>query len=178
MEGRLFDWLQVKLDGGPDFRDYNSHAPVANFHPTKYYGEASVAATITPSQSLTFAYKQWNWVSSTGFVPEFDSSYDLDYRWNATKKLALDLDAKIQEADYTGGNDVATGTDPSLRSDRLYTISPAVTYAFTPQLSASLSYTYDAGNNELYTLPAKIGDTGAYRNYIHQVVSLGLLYKF
>jgi hypothetical protein len=178
MEGRLFDWLQVKLDGGPDFRDYNSHAPVANFHPTKYYGEASVAATITPSQSLTFAYKQWNWVSSTGFVPEFDSSYDLDYRWNATKKLALDLDAKIQEADYTGGNGVATGTDPSLRSDRLYTISPAVTYAFTPQLSASLSYTYDAGNNELYTLPAKIGDTGAYRNYIHQVVSLGLLYKF
>jgi hypothetical protein len=178
VEGQPWNWLQLKLDGGPDFRDYNSQAPLANLHPTTYYGEASAKATFTTSQSLTFSYKQWQWVSSTGFVPEFDSSYDLDYRWNATKQLAFDLDAKIQEADYTGGNDVATGTDPSLRSDRLYAISPGVSYAFTPQLSASLNYTYDAGNNELYTLPAKIGATGAYRNYIHQVVSLGLLYKF
>ena len=64
----------------------------------------------------------------------------------------------------------------SLRSDRLYTLSPSVTYAFTPQLSASLSYTYDAGNNELYTLPA--ANQAAYRNFTHQVISLGLLYKF
>jgi opacity protein-like surface antigen len=172
----------VKLDGGPDFRDYNSHTPVPDLHPTKYYGEASVRATITTSQSLTFAYRQWNWVSSTGFVPEFDSSYDLAYHWNATRQLGFDLDAKIQEADYTSGNDTA-GSVPCDRVDRMYSLSPGVSYAFTPQLSASLNYTYDAGNNELANsnFPAAAQATAgqtAYRNFIHQVISLGLLYKF
>ena len=175
LEGKPFDWLDVKLDGGPDFRDYNSHTPIADLHPTKYYGEAAVKAAIATNQSLTFSYKQWNWVSPVGFVPEFDSSYALNYHWNATPQLGFDLGARIQEVDYTGGNDVA-GTQPSLRADRLYSISTAVSYAFTPQLSASLNYAYEAGNNELAQLPAV--DNGAYRNYMHNVVSLGLLYKF
>ena len=106
----------------------------------------------------------------------FESLYDLDYHLNATKKLSFNLDTRIQEYDTTGGNDVATGTDPSLRADRLYTISPGATYAITPQLSATLTYTFNAGNNELYTLPS--GEHAAYRNFTEQIISLGLLYKF
>jgi hypothetical protein len=176
LEGKPWDWLVLKLDGGPDFRDYNSHAPISNLHPTKYYAEASLSAAISANQSLTFNYKQFEWEASTGYIPTWDSSYDLDYHWNVNKRLGFDLDAKIQEYDATGGNDVATGTDPSLRTDRMYTLSPAATYAFTPQLSATLSYEFDAANNELYTLPA--ANHAGYRNFIHQVVSLGLLYKF
>jgi hypothetical protein len=174
-EGRPWHWLEMKLAGGPDFRDYNPNTPVYDLHPTRYYGEASVAATITTNQSLTFKYKQWNWVASTGYVPEFDSSYALDYHWNAIRQLGFDLAAQIQEADYTSGYDAA-GTAPSIRTDRVYTLSPGVTYAFTPQLSASLSYTFNAGNNELYTIPAT--SHPAYKNFIDQQVSLGLLYKF
>jgi hypothetical protein len=174
-EGKPWNWLVMKLAGGPDFRDYNPHTPVHDLHPTRYYGEASVAAAITTNQSLTFKYKQWNWVASTGYVPEFDSSYALNYHWNATRQLGFDLAAQIQEADYTSGYDTA-GTAPSVRADREYTLSPAVTYAFTPQLSASLSYAFNAGNNELYTLPAT--SHAAYKNFIDQQVSLGLLYKF
>jgi hypothetical protein len=176
VEGKPFDWLDAKLDGGPDFRDYNSHAPVANLHPTKYYAEAALKATITTNQSLTFNYKQWTWVFGSGLVPEFDSSYALNYHWNVTSRFGFDLGAKIQEADFTGGNDITGPTSPSVRADRLYTLSPGASYAFTPQLSARLDYTYDAGNNELYTMPA--ADHAAYRNYVHNVVSLGLLYKF
>jgi hypothetical protein len=174
-EGKPFHWLQMKLAGGPDFRDYNPNTPVYDLHPTRYYGEASVAATITTNQSLTFKYKQWNWVAATGYVPEFDSTYALDYHWNATKQLGVDLLAQIQEADYTSGNDTA-GTEPSVRADREYTLSPSVTYAFTPQLSASLIYAFNAGNNELYTIPAT--SHAAYKNFIDQQVSLGLIYKF
>jgi hypothetical protein len=174
-EGKPFHWLQVKLAGGPDFRDYNPNTPVYDLHPTRYYGEASVAATITTNQSLTFKYKQWNWVAATGYVPEFDSSYILNYHWRATKQLGFDLLAQIQEADYTSGNDTA-GTEPSVRADREYTLSPGVTYAFTPQLSASLSYAFNSGNNELYTIPAT--SHPAYKNFIDQQVSLGLIYKF
>jgi hypothetical protein len=175
IDGRLWHWLEIKLAAGPDFRSYNADAPVANDHPTKYYGEASLLATINRSQYLTFSYKQWNWVSSTGYVPLFESDYYLTYHWSATSRLGLDLTGKIEENDYTGGDDTA-GNAPSLRSDRLYTISPGATYAFTPQLSATLSYTLNAGNNELYTLPA--ADHAAYRNYIENIVSLGLQYKF
>jgi hypothetical protein len=174
-EGKPFDWLTAKLAGGPDFRDYNPNTPVHNLHPTKYYGEAALTATITSNQSLTFDYKQWNWVSSSGYVPEFDSSYALNYHWNATRQLGFDLGATILEADYTGGYDT-NGTAPSIRADRLYTLSSGVTYAFTPQLSANLRYSFNAGNNELYTIPAS--SHPAYKNFIDQVISLGLLYKF
>ena len=175
VEGKPFSWLTAKLAGGPDFRDYNTNTPVHQLHPTKYYGEAAVTATITTNQSLTFAYKQWNWVASTGYVPEFDSSYALNYHWNATSRLGFDLGAKIQEADYTSGFDTA-GTAPSIRADREYTLSSGITYAFTRQLSANLNYTYNAGNNELYTIPAT--SHPAYKNFIDKVVSLGLSYKF
>jgi opacity protein-like surface antigen len=178
VEGKPFDWLDVKLDGGPDFRDYNSHAPVTDFHPTKYYGEAAVKAMIATNQSLTFNYKQWTWVFAAGEVPEFDSSYALNYHWNVTGQLGFDLGARIQEADFTGGNDTA-GTAPSDRADRLYTLSSGVTYAITPRITASLNYTYDAGNNEMSNenLPAAARQTD-YRNFSHNLVSLGLLYKF
>jgi hypothetical protein len=176
VEGKPWNWLTAKLAGGPDFRDYNSHTPVYNLHPTKYYGEASLEATITTNQSVTFGYKQWNWVSSTGYVPEFDSSYSLNYHWNATRQLGFDMGAKLQEADYTSGYDTA-GTAPSIRADRMYTLAPGITYAFTPQLSASLNYTFDAGNNVFYTIPAS-EHAAAYKNFIRQVVSLGLIYKF
>jgi hypothetical protein len=174
-EGRPWHWLEMKLAGGPDFRDYNANTPVHDLHPTRYYGEASVAATIATNQSLTFKYKQWNWVASTGYVPEFDSSYLLNYHWNAARQLGFDLAAQIQEADYTSGYDTA-GTAPSLRADRVYTLAPGLTYAFTPQLSASLTYAFNSGNNELYTIPAT--SHPAYKNFIDQQVMLGLLYKF
>ena len=85
---------------------------MADLHPIKYYAEATVKATITTNHSLTFNYKQWTWVFGSGLVPEFDSSYALNYHWNATSRLGFDLGAKIQEADFTGGNDL-TGLNRS-----------------------------------------------------------------
>ena len=175
LEGKPLSWLNVKLAGGPDFRDYNSHAAVSDLHQTTYYGEAVMTATITTNQSVTFSYKQWRWVSSTGLVPYFDSSYALNYHWNATKKLGLDLGGKILEADFTCGNDNA-GSAPSRRDDRQYTISTGATYAFTPHLSAGLNYAYDIGVNVLGNLPANLEPN--YRSFDHQLVTLGLQYKF
>ena len=147
-------------------------------HPIKYYAEASIKADITANQSVGFKYKQWQWVQSTGFVPEWNSSYALNYHINVTQQLGFDLLGMIQELDYTGSDDTA-GLAPSDRIDRLYTIAPGVTYAFTPQLIAGLNYTYDAGNNELpnSNLPTAAKQT-AYRNFVHNQVSLNLLYKF
>ena len=179
LEGKPWNWLNVKLAGGPDFRSYNSLAPVNDRHPVRYYGEAVLTATLAPSQTVTFNYKQWQWVSSTGKVPYFDSTYALTYHWNATKQLGLDLGGKVLEADYSGGNEVtptSTGQNSSLRDDMEYEVSAGVTYAFTKHLSANLAYTCDAGANAKNNLPAALGPT--YRNFEHQVASLGLQYKF
>jgi opacity protein-like surface antigen len=177
LEGKPWNWLNVKLAGGPDFRSYNSLAPVNDLHPVKYYGEAVLTATLTPSQTVTFNYKQWQWVSSTGKVPYFDSTFALAYHWNTTKKLGLDLGGKILEGDYTSGNEVNPGgQNSSLRDDREYEISAGVTYAFTTSFSANLAYTYDLGDSAMNNLPASLGP--AYRDFEHQVVSLGLQYKF
>ena len=175
LEGQPWRWLNVKLAGGPDFRSYNSLAPVNDLHPVKYYGEASITATLTPHQTLAFNYRQWQWVSSSGKVPYFDSTYALTYHWSATKQLGFDLGGKILEADFTGGNDLA-GSSPSTRDDRKYTVSAGVTYAFNRHCSASLSYTYELGANILNFLPANLAP--AYRDFDHQLVSLGLQYKF
>jgi hypothetical protein len=177
LEGKPWNWLNVKLAGGPDFRSYNFQAPVNDFHPIKYYGEAVITATLTPSQSATFNYKQWQWVSGSGKVPYFDSTFALAYHWNATKQLGLDLGGKILEGDYTSGNEVNPGgQNSSLRDDREYEISAGVTYAFTTRFSASVAYIYDLGDNVLNNLPASLGP--AYRDFDHQVASLGLQYKF
>ena len=175
LEGKPWNWLDVKLAGGPDFRNYNPMTPINDHNPVKYYGEAVLTATLTPSQSVTFNYKQWQWVSSTGKVPYLDSTYALTYHWNATKQLGFDLGGKVLESDYTEGND-NSGTAPSRRDDMEYEVSVGVTYAFNPHLSATLAYTYDLGDNALNNLPANLGP--GYRDFKHQLVSLGLQIKF
>ena len=144
-------------------------------HLTTYYGEAALTATISADQPLTFNYKQWQFVSAYGNVPYFDSSYALAYHWNATKQLGLDLGGKILEADFTSGNDVA-GAAPSQRDDRQYTVSAGLTWSFNAHVSASLSYAYDLGANELSNLPATLAPD--YRKFEHQLVSASLQYKF
>jgi len=183
LEGKPFSWLNVKLVGGPDFRNYyNSTVPLADHHPVSYYGEAVLTATLTPSQTLAFNYKQWQWVSSTGKVPYFDSTYALTYHWNATKQLGFDLGGKVLEADYTVGNDV-TGSAPSARDDLEYEVSAGVSYAFNSHFSANLAYAYDLGDSALSasSLPITSSDpqlSNPYRSFQHQLVSLGLQFKF
>ena len=175
LEGKPWQWLNVKLAGGPDFRKFDSTAPVYDPNLVTYYGEASLTATLTPSQSLSFLYKGWQWVSSTGNVPQFDSSYALNYHWNATKQLGFDLGGKFQEGDYSSGNDVA-GSGPSVRDDVLYTVSAGVSYAFSSHLSANLSYTRDLADNGWDGLAAKY--QSSYRQFNRQLVSVGMQYKF
>jgi hypothetical protein len=171
VEGKPASWLAVKLDGGPDFRDYGTLAAVNDRHPIKYFGEACITGTISKSQTLTFTYKQWQWVSSTGKVPYFDSLFNLNYHWSATKKLGFDLCGKIQEADFTSGNDGTT----SLRDDRLYSVSGGIKYAFNAHVSASVNYSYDIAGNVLGNPGVVAPD---YRNFKRQTGSAGLQYKF
>jgi hypothetical protein len=178
----------LSLSYTPDFnfyhddpsQSYNAHklGDSINAHNLiTYYGEARLTATLTTRQTVTFNYKQWQWVSSTGKVPYFDSTYGLTYHRSTTKPLGVDLGGKILESDYTSGNAITpSGQNSSLRDDLEYSVSIGATYAFTPHFSASLAYTYDIGANGLDNLPASLAP--AYREFDHQLVSLGMQYKF
>jgi hypothetical protein len=175
LEGKPAGWLSVKLAAGPDFRDFNPSAPISDLHTTRFYGEATATATLPENQSLTFNFKQWVFVSSTGLVPYDDITYSLAYHWNATRQLGFDLGAKYLEGNYTLGNDIA-GSAPSLRDDLEYEASAGVSYTIIPHLIASATYVYDDGRNGLRGLAQTYAP--AYRNFKRQVVGLGLQYRF
>lgn len=174
LEGKPCSWLEVKMSAGPDFRNFNPDAPVTDYHPVEFYGDAAVTATITTHQNVTLNYKQWQWVSSTGFVPDYESSYGINYHWSATKKWGFDLGGKIQEQNYLG-NDYA-GSEPSRRADRMYSVMAGVSYAFDTHFSAGLNYSIDVADSVLASLPAALEP--AYRNFTHEVISLGVSCKF
>jgi hypothetical protein len=186
LEGKPWNWLTVKLSGGPDFRHYNSQAPVSDPNLITYYGDATLTATLTASQSVTFSYKGWQWVGSTGKVPEFDSSYILNYHWNATKQLGFDLGGKFLQADFSSGNDIsgripgASSSSPSLRNDAQYTVSAGASYAFTSHFSVSLAYAYDMGRSLLnnYSAAPALAASADYRKFDHQTAFLSAQYKF
>jgi len=175
LEGKLTNWLTVNLDAGPDFRDYNPNAPIIHLRTTRFYGEAAATATLSKTQSLTFSFKQWEFLSSTGLVPYDDISYSLVYHWKTTKSLGLDLGAKYLNTNYTLGDDYA-GSAPSLRNDVEYEGSIGISYTIVPHLVATISDTYDKGLNGLTTLAATYAP--AYRDFEHQVAGLRLQYSF
>jgi hypothetical protein len=172
LEGNLWSWLNVKALGGADFRNYNSMAAVSDPHPIYPYAEAVVTATLTTNQTLTFSTKEWQWLSSAGLVPYYDSSYALTYHWNADRQLGLDLGEKILNANFMDGDDTI-GTEPSRRNDIEYSFVGGVTYAFTANFNANVSYNLNLGRN-LLTGAIEAG----YRNFDNNVVTVGIQYKF
>lgn len=174
LEGKL-SWLTVKLAAGPDFRDFNPNTPISDLHTTRYYGEAEAVANLPGNQSLSFRYKDYIFVSSTGLVPYEEYTYSLAYHWSVTRQLGLDVGAKLFEHNYTLGNDVA-GSAPSLRLDIDDEALGGVTYAVTPHVIASLTFNYDRGSNGLSSLAAKYAPS--YRDFGEGVFSAGLQYRF
>jgi len=181
LEGSPWKWLTVKMVVGPEFRKYGSAAPVANDKTVNYYAEGTLTATLTPVQTLSLTCKHWQWVSSTGKLAYEDNSCALAYHWNATKKLGLDLGAKFVSSDYNTSSAALTGqtvtaAGQSQRNDMVGSLSAGVGYAFTPHLSSSLAYSYDLGRNLQDNLPASALEK--YREFDHQIVSVGVQYKF
>ena len=177
VEGKPVKWLDAKLQIGPDFRDYGNRSAAKDKDLVTYYGEASLTATVTPVDSIGFKYKQWQWVSSTGKVPYFDSTYDLTYKRKLTSQLSLDLGARFLESDYTSGYAFSgPATAPTkktnTRDDTQTTLSIGLTYAFNSHVSVNLAYSSDLGRNVQENIDAQT------RDFNRNLVSLGANLKF
>ena len=143
IEGKPWNWLEVKLQGGPDFRNYEKDAPV-NKRLETYYGEARLTATLTTKDTLSFVYNGFQFVSQLGQIPYFDSTYKLSYHRKMSDQLTLDLDGSILSSNYLKGN-----LPSSERLDLEYVFSARLGYSFNAHISAYLAYEFDAGRNGL-----------------------------
>jgi hypothetical protein len=173
LEGSPWKWLDVKIQGGPDFRNYEGDSathttPVNDLNPVKYYGEALLTAKFTSADSLTFKYKQWQWLSTLGKVPYFDSTYDLSYHRKLTSKLGVDLGARLLTWDFTSGN-----LSTCNRKDLQYTASAGLGYMINSHLSVNATYAFDWGRNGEDDIAEPEN-----REFNHQLISLGAQCKF
>lgn len=173
IEGNPWKWLSVKIQSGPDFRNYDGNTathttPVNDRHPVKYFGEALLTATFAPENTLTFKYKLWQWVSGSGKVPYFEGGYELAYRCKLTSKLAFDLGGKILDWDYTSGN-----LTTCRRNDLEYTVSTGLTYAINSHISVNLAGVLNWGRNEENSVANPQN-----REFDQQLISLGTQWKF
>lgn len=173
VEGRLWQWLNVRIVGGPDFRHYEGNSaghitPAKRLNPVEYYGEALVTATISPAQTLTFKYKYWRWVSGGGSVPYDDGTYELTWHCRCARQLAFDLGGKFSSYDYTVGN-----LSTCRRHDLFYAISPSLDYAINAHVSLNLATSWELGRNhqDNVTNPQN-------REFERVVVSVGTRFKF
>lgn len=171
IEGKPWHWLTLNAQAGPDFRNYESTAAIANRNDTTYYAEASATAEITAKDSLSLKYKQWRFVAYTGRLPYFDSDYELIYHRKLTDRLSFDLTGRIASYDFTCGSDPKDGNE---RNDYLYSIAPGLTYAITRHFSVTACGSIDFGRNAQDNPPG-----GAqYREFDHDVASVAATYKF
>lgn len=168
LEGKPLSWLEVRILGGPDFRDYPGNAPVNDHHPIKPYGEAVVAATVTPKDMVSFRFKQWQWVSSIGKTPYLDSTYDLSYHRNLTANLGFDFGGKLLSSDYTSGN-LAT----CRRNDWDYQLTAGLGYVINTHVNVSLGYTLELGRNAVDNLPNE-----QTREFNRDMGTIGAMFKF
>jgi len=173
IEGNPWNWLTVKIQAGPDFRNYHGDSathttPVNDLHPVTYFDEASLTATFAPDNTLTFKTKSWQWVSCLGKTPYFDSAYELTWHRQLAKKLGFDLGGKILDWNFTSGN-----LKTCRRNDLEYTATAGLGYAVNSHVSITLAGALNWGINA----ENNVANPGA-RQFDQQLISLGTQWKF
>lgn len=183
-EGSPSSWLTVKVQAGPDFRDYNANAPVRDTTPVAFYGEGSLTAKASKDDTLAFSCRRWRWVGSTGRAPSDESSIEFGYKHQFDSQWSTKLGFRANAADYSGGVSWKTTPSPAtaptnLRNDWLYVISAGVQYDVTSSLSLDVAYAASMGRNEQDRADLAAAQLPvSKRQFNDQVVSMGAKYKF
>ncbi|MFH0995358.1 MAG: hypothetical protein V1844_07680 [Pseudomonadota bacterium] len=172
IEGKLFNRLTLSLLGGPDFRKYDDTAPVNDKNQVNFYGEASLTGELSKQDTVTFKYKGTRWISSTGQIPTFDSSFDLGYRHKFDATWIWNLNCQIKNADYTIGN-LNKGSAPSLRNDWLYAFSTGLSHDFNAHIGINISLAANLGRNAQDGIP-----NANYRQFDEYLTTIGIFSKF
>lgn len=101
VEGQACSDLTVRLLAGPDFRHFDNHiAAGVDRSPTTRYIEASATWTPRKTDSVTFAYKDYLWVSSGGRCAYQSATGDLQWKHAFNADWSASLGANVQAGDF------------------------------------------------------------------------------
>ncbi len=161
-EGRPTRWLSGSLLVGPDFRRYAAATQcMSDRTPVAWHYTGNLAATLSPSDSLTFTAKQERWLSSTGQSAYDAKSLSLAWQHGFADAWSLQVAAQLQQGKYPA---------PIVRNDVAYSGQAQLRWRATKQLVVTLDATVQSGA-DLLDLPATAG-----RDFHRSVLGLGLQY--
>ena len=164
-EGRPLSWLQAQLLSGPDFRRYSnaSHLGITGDRHTWFYLKGQLTATLTPSDTLTASAKVWHFVSSAGVSSIQETTENLTYKHDFSKRLSAS--AGLAELGHRYDT-------PTVRDDWTNSVPVDITYAITRNISISADYSATSGHSH-YPVAVTPG-----QNFEDNIVSLSVKASF
>lgn len=141
-EGAPVNWLHAQLLTGPDFRRYSdaAHLGLYGDRHTWFYLKGQLAATLSPSDTLSASERVWHFVSSAGVSSIQETAENLIYTHDFSKQLSFSTGVKALGHRYDA---------PTVRDDWTTTVPVDITYAFTRGLSSSVDYSATTGHSHL-----------------------------
>lgn len=154
IEGKPAAWLALSVTAGPDFRDYSapdSSRGIVDASPTALFLESNATITLGKADSVALVARQWRWVSSTGRTAYDDANWSVTWKHSFNKEVSFQLLGQRQNSDYSV---YPTAVSAVPREDTLYTLTPQITWTPHKQLSVTVDYTWQKGQNEVDHLSA------------------------
>lgn len=141
-EGRLLSRVRVQLLAGPDFRRYGdgSNSGIDGDRHTWLYTEGQLAATLSPSDTLSYNEKVWHWVSSSGTSSIQETLQDFLFTHDFTPRLSASVGLNLTGHRYDA---------PQVRDDWTRSFPAGLTYSFNRRWTISAEYTDISGKSHL-----------------------------
>lgn len=161
IEGKPWNWLNLALSVGPEFRRYAGSVP-ASFDRNETYPYVDSTATLLPTKAdtITLSAKRFEQPGFSGRSTYVDATYEMSWRHKFGDKLTIGLGLRAYNTDFLV---------PVIRNDWILTPSIVASYAFNHHFSGELSYLYD----DAYSLV--LNTQG--REYTRNLMALGLKYS-
>jgi hypothetical protein len=162
IEGAPFKWLQLNVSLGPEIHHYGGTIlDGADRDITSLFVDAGATLTLSPGDQVILSAKKWEWVSSLGKCTYNEMTYQAVFRHRFNERFTGRLTARLYGGDWD---------DPTIRKDRVYTISPALEVQLSQKVSMEFAWQYDQAESGVPDTPG--------REFHRQIFSTQLRYAF
>lgn len=140
VEGSPASWVKFAAVFGPDLRTWDDSARLRQMYPTfnqnelLYYWDASATFLPTENDTVTLKSVRYEQPAFSSFSMYEDIKTDLTWRHQFSGQVTASAGFTLYIGDWQ---------PPVNRDDWIYTPNASLTYAFTQNLSAEVTYSYD-----------------------------------
>jgi hypothetical protein len=170
VEGTPAPWVKLAVLAGPETRDWLRDTPVGfDRSETLWYVDGVMTLLPTKEDTITLKITKFEQPAFTSQSVYEDIKYDLVWRHKFSDKFTAGAGFTL----YIG-----KWQDPVLRDDWIYTPSLMASYAFNPNLTAEVSWSYDDAVNQETPVANTQTQYADGRQYTRNLVAASLKYTF